>query len=153
MSQGDNSLQPTLLGKRWTKINLGCVIASRQPFWGTDTREAGLDLAPSCKEGSLLKTAACKEHQKALQKQPDKFLSEQWHRTLLLQHKKGASGRGRILTPEIHGKSGQGWRSGHSHLLHRFILFLARSTEPLCHWFIEKYWSVKPVLVLKKLTT
>lgn len=55
MSQGDNSLQPTLLGKQWTKINLGCVIASRLPFFGEQIcRKAGLDLdAQLQKEGAF----------------------------------------------------------------------------------------------------
>ena len=55
MSQGDNSLQPTLLGKCWTKINLGCVTASRLPFLGEQIlREAGLDLdAQLQKEGAF----------------------------------------------------------------------------------------------------
>lgn len=129
MSQGDNSLQPTLLGKRWTKINLGCVIASRPPFLGEQIlREAGLDLdAQLQKEGAFWKMAACKGIRRHCE-QPDKFLSRAVTQDSAPPTQERCFGKGsEILTPEIHMASGRGWRSGHNHLLHRFILSLARS--------------------------
>lgn len=90
MSQGDNSLQPTLLGKCWTKINLGCVTASRLPFLGEQIlREAGLDLdAQLQKEGAFWKMAPCQRHQKGLQAAWQVLIQRSDTGFQLLQHKK-----------------------------------------------------------------